>query len=78
MSKFVKDQINRLKDNTVPENLHHQAERIKQQSKDLFNLQEDEILHILFRIGYPTKNAKRSYRLAIEKVLCNKSNQVPD
>jgi len=64
----VSDQMNRLKDNTVPQELRQQAEQVNQQAIKLFDLQKDEVLHMLFRIGYPDKKAKRSRRLPLEKL----------
>jgi len=64
----VADQLTRLADKTVPSELINQVEELKSQSQKLFQLNENETLYMLFRIGYPTKEPIRSRRLPIDQV----------
>jgi len=62
----VSDQINRLHENKVPEELRQPAQRVSAGSKQVFDLQDNETLYMLLRVGYPKKKAKRSKRLPLE------------
>ncbi len=62
----VSDQINRLHENKVPEELRQQAQRVSAGSKQVFDLQDNETLYMLLRVGYPKKKAKRSKRLPLK------------
>ena len=64
----VADQLARLREGTVPAKLVPQAERIRNESARLFGLGPDETLHMLLRIGYPTREAPSSRRLPLEQV----------
>lgn len=64
----ITDQLQRYKENKVPDHLGAQIENVYQGTNTLFHLQNDHMLHILLRIGYPTKNTVMSARLPIEKV----------
>jgi len=64
----VSDQLTRLQENKVPEKLVGQVEEMNVQGKQLFDLGEIETLHMLLRIGYPTRLPPRSTRLPLEKV----------
>ena len=65
----VSDQINRLHEDKVPEALRLQAQQVFTDSRQLFNLKENETLYMLLRVGYPKKKAKRSKRLPLEKIV---------
>ena len=62
------DQMNRLQDGSVPKTLERKAEQVYYEAKNIFNLDEGESLHMLFRIGYPKKKAKRSKRLPLKNI----------
>lgn len=62
------DQLQRRKENRVPSNLKTEADQVFQQARQLFQLQENETLHMLFRIGAPTRAAVKSKRLPLDIV----------
>jgi len=64
----VSDQLDRLNKNLVPEKLTGQVENLKYKCENLFNLKAGEALHMLLRIGYPTRTPPRSLRLPFERV----------
>lgn len=64
----VADQLQRRKENRVPSNLKTEADEVFLQARQLFHLQENETLHMLFRIGFPTKTAVKSKRLPLDIV----------
>ena len=64
----IADQINRLEDMTTPDELKIEAEKVCKTATKCFTLAENETLHMLLRIGYPLKKAKRSKRLPLEKI----------
>lgn len=66
----IADQINRFQGGKIPRNLIKQATQTNEEAIQLFELNEGETLHMLFRIGYPKKKAKRSKRLPLE-VICH-------
>ncbi|HDZ62410.1 MAG TPA: hypothetical protein ENH40_04620 [Nitrospirae bacterium] len=70
----VSDQLNRLNKNLVPEKLTGQVENLKYQCENLFNLEAGEALHMLLRIGYPTRTPPRSLRLPFERVFTDLTN----
>lgn len=64
----ISDQINRYQAGTVPKKLENQASQVLNSARNILDLPEKETLHMLFRIGYPKKTAKRSRRLALQKI----------
>jgi len=64
----VSDQLTRLQKNKVPEKLVGQVEEMNIKGNQLFDMGENETLHMLLRIGYPTCQPPRSLRLPLEKV----------
>jgi len=65
----ITDQITRLHDDVVPNHLVAQASALEEQTRKTFNLTEDESLCMLFRVGYPQKQAIRSKRLNLTDVV---------
>ncbi len=64
----VTDQIARLREGTVPEELVAKAEGCLAQTTSLLGLNQGEALYMLLRVGYPTREAPRSRRLPFERV----------
>ena len=64
----VSDQIFRLGENAVPQHLIAQIQDVNRQAGELFGLTENQVLYMLFRIGYPTREAPHSRRLPLEKI----------
>ena len=71
----VSDQLDRLSKNLVPDHLHGQVETIKGGCEELFELNDGETLHMLLRIGYPTRKPPRSLRLPLQRVLTDLTKQ---
>ena len=66
----VSDQLQRLLVGKVPAQLVSQIDKVAAQSTALLDLQEHECLHMLLRVGYPTRDPIRSKRLPLEAI-CN-------
>jgi hypothetical protein len=64
----ITDQLQRLKDNKIPEHLIRQVSTLENDTRQILRLQEGEILHMLFRIGYPSKTPVKSKRLPLQRV----------
>jgi hypothetical protein len=64
----VSDQLTRLEERSIPAGLEPRAEDIRRELKRLLALSDDETLHMLLRIGYPTREPVRSRRLPIDAV----------
>jgi len=64
----ISDQLERLKQGSVPESLVVQAEGMRKNCRQLLDLNDGETLMMLLRIGYPVRNAPRSQRLPLEQV----------
>ena len=71
----VPDQLNRLRAGTVPKGLCATVKKIKSGSEKLFGLSEGEQLQMLFRVGFPQSQPRRSRRLP-SKVLITKNDGV--
>lgn len=69
----VADQLTRLRENTVPEQLINSARDIEQQCQAALDLKEDETLHMFLRAGYPKKVPPRSLRLPEDLVFTDRS-----
>lgn len=69
----VPDQIFRLDSGGVPEHLTHQIEKVSHEAKQIFRLDNDRVIYMMLRIGYPTRNAPRSLRIPLNKVFTNLS-----
>jgi hypothetical protein len=70
----VADQLARLKDKTVPEELIEQVQDLNQQCTQVLPFKEGETLHMFLRAGYPKrKNPTRSLRLPEETVFTDLS-----
>ncbi len=67
----VSDQLDRLRKNLLPDRLVEQARSIKTACDDLFELTSGETLHMLLRVGYPTREPPRSLRLPFDKVFAD-------
>ena len=59
----ITDQVKRLHNNTVPKSLIPLARRLEEETRKLFNLEGEEDLCMILRVGYPKKQAIRSRRL---------------
>lgn len=59
----ITDQITRLHNNIVPKNLIPLARRLEEETHKLFNLEAEENICMILRVGYPKKQAVRSRRL---------------
>lgn len=66
----VSDQMQRRQLNSVPAHLIEKADSLIQQTKQLLQLENQETLHMLFRVGYPTKSPVKSKRLPLE-IVCS-------
>ena len=66
----VSDQLQRRLVGKVPAQLVSQIDKVAAQSAALLDLQDHECLHMLLRIGYPTRDPIRSKRLPLETI-CN-------
>ncbi len=64
----IPDQLQRKKENKIPEHLINQVNKISEQTVELFGLREGEILHMLFRTGYPSLKPVKSKRLPLSSV----------
>jgi len=71
----VADQIQRLKEGKVPKQLIDDAETILTKSTKIFNLSKNKTLHMLFRVGYPTKQPPRSRRRPLDKIFTDLTAQ---
>ena len=64
----VSDQLQRRLDGKVPFHLLDQIDGVAEQTANLLKLSEHQRLHMLLRIGFPTKNPVRSKRLPVQVV----------
>jgi len=64
----ITDQLQRRQTHSVPLHLNKLADTVFEQTQQLFQLNDDENLHMLFRAGYPVKTAVKSKRLPLETV----------
>lgn len=74
----IPDQLVRLDDGSVPEPLVDTARSIKASCENLLDLSSDERMHMLLRVGYPTKKIPpTSLRLPIQDVFtdCSEPDQ---
>lgn len=69
----VTDQINRLHEGKVVAGFKSRIGEVEQKLKNLLELQTGEMLHIIFRVGYPTKQPVRSRRLPLDAVFVDNS-----
>jgi hypothetical protein len=67
----ISDQLNRLEDNRVPSDLVSLAQTIKRETRTVFQLGENEHLHMLLRVGYSRKPPKRALRLPVDTVFAD-------
>ena len=74
----VSDQIFRLQENTVPPHLVSQIQDVDRETRELFDLADNQVLYMLLRVGYPTRKAPRSLRLPLEKVFTDLSQSHQD
>lgn len=65
----VSDQLQRLREGTVPEPLAHEAHALERTAPQLFGLNAGETLHMLLRVGYPTREPARSLRRPLTSVV---------
>ena len=64
----ISDQLQRRRKGNVPTHLISQVDKIAGQTATLLNLPDNQHLHMLLRIGYPTRNPVRSKRLPLDAV----------
>lgn len=64
----VTDQLSRLKANKVHPSMDNAVRRIEQTVLQLLELGSDEQLHMILRVGYPSKAPVRSRRLPLDLV----------
>lgn len=64
----VADQLQRYQSNSTPHHLVKQADILSDEVQHFFNFAHGETLHMLLRIGYPTKNPVLSKRLPLQTV----------
>lgn len=74
----VADQLFRLEQGTVPKPLVAQVEKIRKESRAELKLAAGEVLYMLLRIGFPTREAPRSRRLPLEKVVTDLTATAPE
>ena len=65
----ISDQLHRLTKGTIPAGLEGQVESVDAKCRELLKLQPGEQLQILFRVGYPTREAVRSRRLPAARLI---------
>jgi len=66
----VSDQLQRRREGKISSHLGTQADGIAKEIAALLNLSKDQCVHMLLRIGYPTKDPVRSKRLPLKAVCC--------
>ena len=72
----ITDQLHRLKQNRIPDNLKAQARKLEDEVNRIFDLNEDSAsLQMLLRIGYPKTTPVRSKRLQQEAVFSDVSKK---
>lgn len=59
----VSDQLTRLTDGKVPEEVRSHIEELHKETASLFQLSRETNLHLLLRVGFPLKQAVRALRL---------------
>jgi len=64
----VADQLQRKLTNCVPQDLVFKVDSIFNQAQQIFQLNEGENLHMLFRVGYPSKTPVKSKRLPLNAI----------
>jgi len=69
----VSDQLQRLLEGKVPVHLQSQVNTIADQTANLLDISEHQRLHMLLRIGYPTRDPVRSKRLPLD-VVCHEES----
>ncbi len=70
----ITDQLSRLEEGGVPESLVDNISAVKEECTRVFDLQQNEQLHMLLRIGLPKSEVVRSRRLANELILTDLDN----
>jgi len=64
----VADQLQRKLTNCVPHDLVNQADSVFNQTQQICQLKDGENLHMLFRVGYPSKTPVKSKRLPLNSI----------
>ena len=67
----ISDQLSRLAQGKIPKDLEGQVERVEVRCRALLGLRPEEQLQMLFRVGYPTRAAVRSCRLADSELVAD-------
>jgi hypothetical protein len=62
----VPDQINRLRQGRLAKGFESQIAAVEAELRVLLELQSGEVLHLMFRVGYPKKETVRSKRLPLD------------
>lgn len=65
----IADQLQRLRDGVVPDHLTDHAQALHRDCQDFLHLAPGETLHMLLRLGYPTRNPPRSRRRPLAEVM---------
>jgi hypothetical protein len=71
----IPDQLQRLRDGTVPGHLLQGAKTLTKDCVRFFGLDSDETLHMLLRVGRPRRDPTRSRRRPLASVLTDLSSQ---
>ena len=71
----VSDQLSRWKEKKIPEKLENQASILVEDATRFFELEGNQTLQMLFRIGYPKRAPIKSKRLPLEQVYTDLSKK---
>jgi nitroreductase len=72
----IPDQLQRLRDGMVPDHLTDQAQALHHDCQDFLHLAPGETLHMLLRLGYPTRNPPRSRRRPLAEVVIDQTGNL--
>lgn len=70
----VADQLARLEEGSLPQRFIKQAQQLKEGCANHLSLNSEETLHMLLRVGYPTRTPPRSLRLEREVIFRDESS----
>lgn len=62
----IADQLTRLKEGSIPTKLIEKIGKVEEKCTKLFELTEDERLHMILRVGFPKSNPTRSRRIPLD------------
>jgi hypothetical protein len=69
----VPDQLTRLREGTLAPGFDATITRVDADLRTLLQIAPDEMLHIMFRIGYPLRDPVRSKRLPLDMIFFDDS-----